>query len=542
MATQAGAALQFEAPGPGSWTLDSVHFPRPATRYWQEMHPEPFRRGFSEFTRFYGMLIGTLDYRYVNGFVYSSMLPPPEAEIPERFARAEEVFEKKLWREQLEEWDTLKPASIQKHLEIQAIDPEGLSDDELVEHLRRCRAHHSDMIYQHMRFTGAAVIAVGDLMAHVSRWTDIPGGELLGLMRGASPVSAGASVELQQLVAALHQDDAARELLESDRDPGEVLYALRTYDSDAGRALSAYLDLVGYRLLDGFDISGRYALELPDVLVRSIRAAIAPREHVQDESADRVESVRERIPAEHREAFDEMVEEATLMYRIRDERGVFSDIWASGLMRRAAMAAGHRLAERGRIADAEHVVEADIDEMCAMVGGAAEPSADELAGRYAYRTSHSAKDAPPVLGDPPHPPPDPSGLPPGPQRVMAATGTALGALFAPSEAEHEETMLRGIAASGGVYEGPARRVAGPDEFDRIQKGDVLVTESTTEAFNILLPLLGAIVTDAGGLLSHSAIVAREYGIPGVVGTREATQRIEDGAIVRVDGDAGEVKL
>ena len=85
-------------------------------------------------------------------------------------------------------------------------------------------------------------------------------------------------------------------------------------------------------------------------------------------------------------------------------------------------------------------------------------------------------------------------------------------------------------------------MSGPDEFDRIQKGDVLVTESTTEAFNILLPLLGAIVTDAGGLLSHSAIVAREYGIPGVVGTRDATQRIEDGSTVRVDGDAGEVTL
>ena len=71
---------------------------------------------------------------------------------------------------------------------------------------------------------------------------------------------------------------------------------------------------------------------------------------------------------------------------------------------------------------------------------------------------------------------------------------------------------------------------------------MLVTESTTEAFNILLPLLGAIVTDSGGLLSHSAIVAREYGIPGVVGTREATERIPDGARVRVDGDAGEVTV
>jgi pyruvate,water dikinase len=85
-------------------------------------------------------------------------------------------------------------------------------------------------------------------------------------------------------------------------------------------------------------------------------------------------------------------------------------------------------------------------------------------------------------------------------------------------------------------------VSHPSQFDRITRGDVLVTESTTEAFNILLPLLGAIVTDSGGLLSHSAIVAREYGIPGVVGTREATVRIADGARVRVDGNAGEVTV
>src|SRR4029450_8001909 len=123
-----------------------------------------------------------------------------------------------------------------------------------------------------------------------------------------------------------------------------------------------------------------------------------------------------------------------------------------------------------------------------------------------------------------------------------ATGIAMSALFGSSEAEHEENLLRGLAASGGSYVGTARRIAGPHEFERIEQGDVLVTESTTEAFNILLPLLGAIVTDAGGLLSHSAIVAREYGIPGVVGTRDATQRIPDGARVRVDGEAGEVTV
>ena len=71
---------------------------------------------------------------------------------------------------------------------------------------------------------------------------------------------------------------------------------------------------------------------------------------------------------------------------------------------------------------------------------------------------------------------------------------------------------------------------------------MLVTPSTTESFNIVLPILGAIVTDSGGLLSHAAIVSREYGIPAVVGCRDATVLIADGARVRVDGSSGEVAV
>ena len=138
--------------------------------------------------------------------------------------------------------------------------------------------------------------------------------------------------------------------------------------------------------------------------------------------------------------------------------------------------------------------------------------------------------------------PDPAMLPMPVARIMRAITIALGHLFESSDAQHDDDTLFGLAASKGVYEGPARRVAGPAEFGRIAKGDVLITESTTEAFNILLPLLGGIVTDNGGLLSHAAIVAREYGIPGVVGTREATDRIKDGMRVRVDGDVGEVTV
>ncbi|PWU17465.1 MAG: hypothetical protein C5B48_15915 [Candidatus Rokuibacteriota bacterium] len=543
MSVAATSELRFDPPGPGFWEQDAVHFPRPVTRYWAEMHPEPFKRGFRELTSYYGMLIDTLDYRYLDGFAYKTVVPVPDSEVPARFQRAEEAVQGKLWREQLREWDeTFKPRSVATHRELQSVDPDALSDEELVAYLARCRDHHIEMIYQHMRHTGAAMLPTGDFLAHVGDWTGLPPSELLGLMRGASPVSSGASSELERLIEAITADPAARQVLASDGDPSEVLKQLRSLDGEAGAAASEYLDLVGYRLLDGFDISGRYALEMPDTLLRAIRVAVDERAPEGSDVEARIADVRNRVPEEHRAEFDDLLEEARLTYRLRDERGVFSDIWASGIARRAVVAGGRRLATKGRIEDPEHFIDAGFEEMKALLSGTGGPSAEELAERHAFRTSHTAKDAPATLGPPPPPPPDPSGLPPGVARIMRAMMTGVGEIFGSSQAEHEERLVRGLAASPGVYEGPARLVSGPTEFDRIVQGDVLVTESTSEAFNILLPLLGAIVTDAGGLLSHAAIVSREYGIPGVVGTREGTGLIPDGARVRVDGDAGEVAV
>ncbi len=540
---ETGTDLRFDPPGPGTWNLDAVHFPRPVTRYWAETHPVPFSRGFGEFTRFYGMLLDTLNTAYPNGFAYTMMSPASPEDVPARFQRAQEVWEGKLWREQLREWDeVVKPASLAAHRAIQAVDPDSLSDEELSSHLARCHDHHAAMITQHMRFTAGAMVPTGDFLAHATVWTGLPSAALLGLLRGAAPVSAGASGELENLVEAVSNDPRARDLLSSDGDPAEVLGELRSLGGESGAAIGAYLDLVGWRLLDGFDISGPCALELPDVLLRAMRAASEGRDEETAKVEEQTAAVRAKVPEEHRAEFDEMLGEARLMYRLRDERGVFSDIWASGLMRRAVLAAGRRLAAAGRLSDPEHLVDATVDEMRALLSGAQDPSAEELAARAQYRATRSAKEAPAFLGEAPSPPPDPSGLPPAAARMMHAMGLVMSEMLGSSEEEHEADVLRGLAASRGVYEGPARRIVGPSEFDRIVKGDVLVTESTSEAFNILLPLLGGIVTDSGGLLSHSAIVAREYGIPGVVGTREATQRIADGARVRVDGDSGEVTV
>jgi len=534
--------LRFEPPGPGHWEQDPVHMPRPMTRYWQEIHPPAFKKGTNDFARFYGLLIDGLQSGYVNGFGYNQVAPAPEAEIPGRFKRAEQVFPQKLWREQLRDWDEkCKPASIAKHRELQAIDPDSLSDADLAAYLTRCRDHHSAMMAQHMRFTAGALIPTGDFLAHVGEWTGLPHSDLLGLMRGSAEVSSGGSDEMGRLKQVFMQDRAAREILSSDGDPAQVLAKLRALDGNAGAAVSGYLNLVGNRLLDGFDISEPTALEMPDALLRAMRVALLGEE--QTGSADaRLGEIRAKVPAAHQAQFDELLAEARLTYRLRDERGVYSDIWASGIMRRAALAAGRRVAGRGRIAAPEHMIEASLDEMCALVANSGEPSADDLASRAQFRATYTSKDAPAFLGPPKPPPPDLAALPPGVARVMRAIFISLGHLFGSSQAQNEATVLYGLAASKGVYEGTARRIAGPSEFDRIAKGDILVTPSTTEAFNILLPLLGGIVTDNGGLLSHAAIVSREYGIPGVVGTREATELIADGARIRVDGDAGEVTL
>jgi pyruvate,water dikinase len=513
------------------------------TRYWQETHPPAFKRGTNDFARFYGLLIDGLQMGYVNGFAYRQVLPAPEAEIPERIKRAEQALTKKLWREQLRDWDEKhKPASIATHRELQAVNADDLSDSGLATYLRRCRDHHSDMIAQHMRFTASAVLPTGDFLAQVGDWTGLPPSELLGLMRGSAEVSAGGSDEMIRLREAFTRDSEARKILASAGDPTQVLAKLRSLGGDAGAAVAGYLDLVGNRLIDGFDIAEPTAIELPDALLRAMQIALGEETKPAADHEARIAEVRAKVPAAHQVEFDELLAEARLTYRFRDERGVYSDVWASGIMRRAALSAGRRVASRGRIATPLHMLDASLDEMCALVTGAGGPAAEELTRRAAYRAAHTAKEAPPALGPPAPPPPDLSALPPGAARVMRAIFISLGQVFGSSQAQHEEKVLYGLAASKGVYEGPARRVSGPSEFGRIAKGDVLITESTTEAFNILLPLLGGIVTDNGGLLSHAAIVSREYGIPGVVGTREATERIADGVRVRVDGDAGEVTV
>jgi pyruvate,water dikinase len=108
--------------------------------------------------------------------------------------------------------------------------------------------------------------------------------------------------------------------------------------------------------------------------------------------------------------------------------------------------------------------------------------------------------------------------------------------------EQTGDTIRGVGASAGQVTATARVLAGPADFGRLQPGEVLVASITTPAWTSLFARAAGVVTDIGGPLSHSSIVAREYGIPAVLGTNVASRRIPDGSRVRVDGDAGTVTL
>jgi pyruvate,water dikinase len=328
-------------------------------------------------------------------------------------------------------------------------------------------------------------------------------------------------------------------LLHSPGSPADKVEALSN-DPDVGPAVQPYLEAVQFRSV-GYDVGDPTAGEMPDLLLEALLTAMAGSKP-QNVNSSTLESLRSRVPAEHQLHFDERLAEARLVNRLRDERGVYSDGWATGLARRALLEVGRRLHERGLLLQPEHAVDLQVAELTSLLRGEGGPSPDDAARHHEWRTTKTIVDAPPFLNARPGPPPPMDLLPPAARRSARAVDAVMAALFGSSTAANTDTVLHGLTVNAGIYEGTARLVDKSADFGRIRHGDVLVTRNTSPYFNVVLPLLGAIVTDRGGQLSHAAIVAREYGIPGVVGTRDATSVISDGARIRVDGTTGEVRV
>lgn len=536
---------------------------RPVSRSTAAFFPAAATQGFRAGMERYGLLLEYIEFAVVNGFVYicargvgapkGAKGPPPKfifkvltklhPEVRRRIRTMAEVFATKRWREDVARWDSeWKPAIMHENKELQAVDTRALSDAELTDYLRRCIDTVGRAVTRHHSLNATAMLPLGDFLSHVREWTGATPAEVLPLFRGASRVSQGAADELDALARAINASPDASTLLATG-DPATIVEALSTRSDAVGNAMRQYIDVVGIRLATGYDLSDLTFAEMPALLVENIRATVSGRAaQSANDVAAREAALRDRVPAQHRQPFDELLAEARFTYRMRDERTYLNDMWSSGIARRAILAVGERLVAKGRLHQADHAVELTPLEMATMLAGGSGPSADETAAHVAYRTTHTIHDAPPHLGGTPAGPPPAEWLPPIAARAQRAIDIVLGEMFAARPKQTAAAKVTGFAASPGQVTGIARLVLDPRDMDRVRKGDLLITRATSPAYNALLPLIGGVVTDRGGTLSHAAVVAREYGIPAVVGTGNATELIKDGARVRIDGASGTVEL
>ena len=547
--------LQFAPPGPVTWILDGLHSPTPMTRFRAEYQTPLAGQVLSRTMARYGGFI-SVSLIVVNGFLYSRATPigraPGETDAPsiddpevqKQIARAFEVHRTDFGNEQRLRWfEEVKPDSIETNLKLASVDVTRLADDELLSHTSRCRDNLVEMTRRHFTFGSTNALSAAMLLADVADWTDLSLDDAVSLLDGASPISSGVTPELEALTSAIRLDPDAQAILGSSTgEPEAVLEGLRQMPGAVGDAMSRFLLMDGHFPATSQDVTGKMAMELPEIMLANIAEAVeSGLDDHSSEMAMLARFVRERVPPERRESFDTRLEDARAAAPIKDEKGLYNDGWARGIVRKALMEAGRRLSAKGRISDAEVFFEADWVEMQAIWAGAAVPTDEELADRRDTRASYTWRDAPPYLGTPPSPPAQIAGLP---REIVSwnAAAQALRHATAGAPPAPDAPDLVGITASGGSHEGIARVVIGDYDFETIGRGDVLVASIHSSAFNAVARRVGAIVADTGGPLSHLAIISRELGIPCVVACKNATALIPDGALVRVDADAGTITV
>lgn len=235
---------------------------------------------------------------------------------------------------------------------------------------------------------------------------------------------------------------------------------------------------------------------------------------------------RALLPESRRARFDELVAIAREAIVDREARaGEMTGAWPE--LRRTMASIGATLASAGVVADAADVYFLERDEILAGINGQANSLAVEVDERRVRREAQRRLAAPLALGEPA-----------GPWKNETTIVASLRHPLAPGA----DPLVQGVPTSAGTAEGPVRIVRGLEDFADLAPGEVLVAPVTAPAWTPLFALAAAVVTDGGSAFSHTSVVAREYAIPAVVGTGDATTTLRTGDHVRVDGHTGAVTL
>ncbi|MEY4360900.1 MAG: hypothetical protein RL391_206 [Actinomycetota bacterium] len=529
---------------------------RPATLISQEIQSHGTAIGTRRTFRDLGAPLDALDFQFVNGLVYSRVrplirpdhpaksLPPLPAlkilirihpEMRRRARRSNTTLSNRPWRKVSEDWSRpggTRQQCEERNLALQEIDLQGLSDEELIAHARRVFDHSREMWELHFWLHGFDVCPIGFLISSAPEWGLTPA-DVIPLLEGASPSTTEAERVLHRI----------REAVEASGRTVGSLDDIRAVSPSVAADVDHFLRLRGSLVFSRYDIDGLCLREAPEVLFSTIMASrddAARRGEVEKRLTARIAAVRARVPAESQAEFDQLLTEARVSMDLRDDNGPHTLEWPLGLIRLAMLEIGRRLTANSHIARAEHALELAIDEVDVALFAGGGPGAQVLADRQRWRETVDVSGAPRTLGDP-EPIPPLEALPSGMAKLVLSVQSVLSE--AGMDGAERTSGLSGTGVGSGVYRGRACRADNPeDAVTDLEPGDVLVVPCTTPAYNMVLPLAGAIVTAEGGALSHAAVLARELGIPAVVGALDALTRIPDGAIVEVDADRGEVRI
>ena len=533
----------FWARGPGS--------DRPSTPMQRSVYLPVLTEHLGQMFAF--SVIGPPRVREIGGWVYLNMGGAGEdGSLPTRAERIGAAITAREPELAIERWQAeWKPAFAARIAALRDVDLTGLPDERLQAHLRELTGVFAELHAIYFRLTGASSFIFGRLglaCQELLGWSPQETARLRGGLRGDHMAAIVTLADLARMAA---RRPAVRTALEN-ADTGTA-GRLAEVDPAFASAFASYCHAYAHRT-GGFDLTQPTLAEQPAVLLSLVRAQLdSPFDLAAEQTAldDRVsaavsqaEAVLSTRSTEDRDRFRAALAANDAGTGVRDEK-VFYAVSAWALVRYAALETGRRLADRNLLARAEDVLFLAADEALA----ALRTRSDQTALVRRRRTEHawaSSHPGPPSYGTPPAGPPvTDEDLAPLSHAARTAVLTSLwvASMWAakPAGQASGDAVVRGTAASAGRYTGPVRVVRDITEFGKIRRGDVLVCPETTAQWSVLFPSIGALVADRGGLLSHPAIIAREYGLPAVVAAATATSMLHDDQVVTVDGTAGTVQ-
>jgi pyruvate,water dikinase len=520
---------------------------------------ENFRRAFAEL----GVLFDTLEYREIGGWTYTGMVrlggregdgPTPEM-IRERSERALEAVRSDRFAAYVDQWPRWRAESVAGVARLRKVDVAALDDEGLAGHLGDIMEFSIPVFDLHFLLHCIGAMMLADLVLtcrELLGWNDARALELLCGLSTASTEPAGA---LARLAATAGERPAVRRFIESGGDQESRLWDI---DPDFAAEFAAYQDHFGFRSIR-YDLVDPSIEETPSMTLRlladQLRAGYDPDRRASD-AADRREAARADAlarltgrPRADRARFERALERAKRWYPIREDEApmTFSEQFA--LLRRVALEMGRRLAQSSLIDEPADVFFLEPEEAVAALlsrsTGAPSDCRDLVARRRAERNWVEAHPGPLTYGSETAVLPIPDDVPREarfPTDAMVWLFERSGHFTPPSHPQSGGARLTGIPVSAGIYTGPVRVLLSEADFDKLRPGDVLVCPITSPAWSVLFPNVGALVADSGGLMAHSAIIAREFQIPAVVATGNATVLLRDGQRVTVDGTTGSVEV